>query len=115
MDPFALLNRRLDIDVLRATKVFHVAASDAGRDRPGRSGVSGPPLEVVIDNIALPLVILDAPVLGTAAELSTAGSARLTEEAFAGKLTVERQDRAGSLSADLAFEPAKGILTAAYG
>ena len=34
------------------------------------------------------------------------------EEALAAKLTVDRQDRAGSLSADLRFEPAENVLTA---
>ena len=108
----ALLKRRLDIDVLRVTKVSMSRRPMPPESASDESEMSGPPLEVVIENIALPLVVLDAPVLGAAAELSTAGSARLTETAFAGKLTVERQDRAGSLSADLAFDPAKSILTA---
>ena len=47
--------------------------------------MSGPPLEITIDSIALPQVMLGAPVIGVEAELSASGSATLTEEALAAK------------------------------
>ncbi len=108
----ALLKRRLDIDVLRAAKVSVLRKPVAAEAPQSGSGLSGPPLEIVVDAIAMPRIELAAPVIGVEAELSAAGSATLTEAALAGQLTVERQDRAGSLAADLRFEPANNVLTA---
>ena len=56
--------------------------------------------------------MLAAAVAGAEAELAVGGSAELTAEALAAKLSVDRQDRAGSLAADLRFEPAGNVLAA---
>jgi translocation and assembly module TamB len=106
----ALLRKVLDIDVLRASEVT-LLRRPAPSDTPSGS-VAAPPLQVVVDSIALPKVTLEQAVAGAKAELSASGSAELTREAFALKVQVDRQDRPGSLAADLRFEPSENVLTA---
>lgn len=108
----ALFRRMLDIDVLRAARVTMLRMPVVAETSEASGGVSGPPLEITIDTLALPQIALAAPVIGAEAELSASGSAKLTAEALALQLSIDRQDRAGSLAADLRFEPANNVLTA---
>ena len=94
--------------VLRAAQVTRAAQARCRRSRRESSGgISAPPVEIVIDGIALPQI--DARRgRSPAPRRSCRRRARrsVTAEALAAQLTVDRQDRAGSLSADLRFEPA---------
>ncbi len=58
------------------------------------------------------LIVIAAPVAGAEAELAAAGSAQFTEEAIAAQLSAYRQDRAGTLTAELRLEPKANLLTA---
>ena len=53
----ALLRKKLDIDVLRAAKVAVLRRPLPSASAEGGRGISGPPLEIVIDTIALPQVV----------------------------------------------------------
>ena len=103
----ALLDRTLDIDVLRALKVTVLRKPVAAETKSTSGGMSAPPLAIDIAAIAFPNVTVAAPVVGAAAELSASGSAKLTQDAVAAEVAIERQDRAGRFSADLQLEPAK--------
>ncbi len=76
------------------------------------SGISAPPLAIKIDGISLPQIVLAAPVAGGEAELTATGSAQLGPDALAVELSVDRQDRAGTLTANLRLEPDANVLTA---
>jgi translocation and assembly module TamB len=108
----ALLDRMLHIDSLRARQVTVLRKPTASEGTEPSGGISGMPVAVIIDAIALPRVVLAAPVAGGEAELAAAGSAQLTPEALAAQLSVYRQDRAGTLTAELRLEPAAQVLTA---
>lgn len=108
----ALLRRVLDIQVLRAARVHVLRRPVPSEAAPTSGGLSGPPLEMNIDTIALPKIVLDAPVAGVAADLTASGSTYLSAESMTLHLEVDRQDRAGSLTADIRFEPANNVLAA---
>ncbi len=108
----ALLDRMVDIDVLRAKSVTVLRKPVAGEASGSAGGVGAPPIAINIRAIALPNVTLAEPVVGAKAELVASGSARLSEDALAAQLSVDRQDRAGTLSLNLRLEPAKKLLTA---
>ncbi|MGH6922350.1 MAG: hypothetical protein ACRED5_01145, partial [Propylenella sp.] len=109
-DRSALLDRMLHIESLRAQRVALLRKPNPSAESEPR-GASGMPIAVSIDAISLPLIVLAAPI-GVEAELAAAGSAQLTEEALAAQLSVFRQDRAGTLTAELRLEPDANLLTA---
>jgi len=108
----ALFDRKIEIDSIRAARIAMLRRPHAATKDETSGGVSPPPLAIEIDSISLPQIVLEAPVAGGKAELTATGSARLTPDALAVKLSVDRQDRAGTLTADLRLEPQANVLTA---
>lgn len=108
----ALFSRVLDIDSLKAGRVAMLRRPAPPEAAEEGEGFGAPPLSVVIDAFSLPRIELAEAVVGGAAELAAAGSARITEEALAARLTIDRQDRAGTLTADLRLEPRANVLNA---
>ena len=109
----ALLDRTLHIESLKARRVAILRRPSAPAESGSDGGSSpGLPIAITIDAISLPQISLAAPVAGAEAELAAAGSAQLTEQALAAQLSVFRQDRAGTLTAELRLEPDANVLTA---
>ncbi len=94
----ALFDRMIDIESLKAARIQMLRKPVGAAEPRSSGGLSGPPLAIEVKAISLPQVVLAAPVAGAEAELTATGSARLTPEALAAELSVDRQDRAGSLS-----------------
>jgi translocation and assembly module TamB len=112
----ALLRRRLQVSELTLDDLV-ITRRPLPTDRP-EEVAEGPvfpelPVAVVVENFTLGRLVLEAPVLGTAAELSATGSAQLVspEEglqlAFAGR----RLDAEGSLDIELSYLPQTNFLT----
>ena len=108
----ALFDRTIEIESLRASRVAMLRKPAASTEAHAGGGVSPPPLAIDLKAIALPQILLSAPVAGEEAELTAVGSARVAADALAAELTVDRQDRAGSLSLNLRLEPQANVLTA---
>ena len=106
-----LFRRMLDINSLSAERIT-MFRRPGGGEASGTAAGSGMPIALRIDSFALPLVLLEEEVAGVAAELAVGGSAELTADAISAKISVDRQDRAGSLAADLRLEPAVNALDA---
>ncbi len=109
----ALFDRTIDIESIKAARVavLRKPAAAAG-EAPSGGGVSPPPLAIQIKSISLPQIVLSAPVAGETAELTASGSAGITQDVLSAELSVDRQDRAGSLVANLRLEPKANVLTA---
>ena len=108
----ALLSRTLDIDSLSARRVALLRMPAPSEPSQSESGFRGPPVNIDIASFAFPDVTLAPAVAGAEAQMTAAGSARVTAEALAAQLSVDRQDRAGTLTADLRLEPQANVLTA---
>lgn len=108
----ALLKRRLDVQVLRAGRVAVLRRPHAGEAQADGGGLSAPPIEIKVDSVSLPQIVLGKALAGVDAELSAAGAVRMTAATTNVQLVVERQDRAGSLSADLRYASAERTLAA---
>ena len=108
----ALMRRRLDIDSLSADHVTMLRRPGPSEAQSSGGGSRGLPVDVTIKGFQLPDVSLAAPVVGTEARLSAEGSAEASQAAMAARLSVERKDRPGTLSADLRFEPQNNVLAA---
>jgi translocation and assembly module TamB len=112
----ALLRRRLQVSELTLDDLV-ITRRPLPTDRP-EEVAEGPvfpelPVAVVVENFTLGRLVLEEPVLGTAAELSATGSAQLVspEEglqlAFAGR----RLDAEGSLDIEVSYLPQTNFLT----
>jgi translocation and assembly module TamB len=108
----ALFSRMLDINSLTAQRVAMLRSPVSTQPASGSSGYAPPPIAIEVESFSLPNVKLGAAVAGTEAELTMVGSLQLTEAAIAVQLRVDRQDRAGALTADLRLEPQANVLTA---
>ena len=136
----ALLRRRLSVDSLEADAIRVLrtpvpAAEDGAADNDRASGDDAPftlpslPVSVRIDRLAVPRVEIAEGVIGPAARLSVDGAVRLAGGELDTTLAIDRLDRAGSLSLDVAFaddtrrlsvdvtvsEPADGVIANAIG
>jgi translocation and assembly module TamB len=131
----ALLRGRLDIDRLEATSIV-MARPPVSSDQAPTPGSREPfalpefPVEVLIDSLSIPAVVLEAPVLGDPATLSVEGSVNLVSGSLDTRLDIRRTDeRPGALTLtatyanadrnlDLALvleEPADGVVATALG
>jgi translocation and assembly module TamB len=108
----ALLSRTLDIETLSARRVALLRTPAAAKSSESQSPFRGPPVNINVASFSFPDVTLAEAVAGAEAQLTGAGSARVTAEAVAVQLSVDRQDRAGRLVADLRLEPEANVLSA---
>ncbi len=108
----ALLRRRLDIQSLRAREVALLRTPLPPAETRPAEGAGGLPVAVDIEAMSLPRIVIAEPVLGVEAELAASGSAELMPDALSAELSVFRQDRAGSLTAELRFQPDANTLVA---
>jgi translocation and assembly module TamB len=112
----ALFRRTVDIDSVSAEQVtIHRRPVSADESRAEPEGEGGLPVDIIIDAFRLPQIVLSEAVGGVEARLSGEGSARISEEALAARLKVERLDRPGTFTADLHLEPARDLLAADVG
>jgi translocation and assembly module TamB len=102
----ALFRGVLDIDTLTAERVT-VLRRPAGAESADAEDGSGLPVEIRVDAFRVPAITIAAGVAGGEARLSAEGSAEITSEATAARLALARQDRPGSLRADLRWSPRK--------
>ena len=104
----ALLRGKLDIERLaaEAIEVTRRPLPDEGLPDPEASGFKVPdlPVEIVIGDLAVPQVVLAAPVAGLAATLSVDGSLKLEDGALDTDLAIVRKDGpGGSLTLKAAY------------
>ncbi|OYX15478.1 MAG: hypothetical protein B7Z15_00385 [Rhizobiales bacterium 32-66-8] len=104
--PFSLLSGTVDVSALTAARAHMLRKPDLP---PTPASASGglPNLRVVVDQLDVPQIQLDAPVIGQAAQASFAGALRLMEPAQGLFLTftLQRLDAAGSLAGSLRYAP----------
>lgn len=112
----ALLRGRLEVSELTLSEL-EITRRPVPTDRP-EDVAEGPlvpevPIEVVVDAFTLDRLTLGEQVLGTPAELSAQGSARLGAEDGATFLAFEAQrlDAEGTLSVDLDYSPQTTVLS----
>ncbi|HUG62181.1 MAG TPA: translocation/assembly module TamB, partial [Methylomirabilota bacterium] len=112
----ALLRGRLDIDLLEAASIVVERPPVAAEDAP-TPAASEPftlpdlPVEVLIDRLTVPEVVLGAPVLGDPARLAVEGSIALAGGALDANLAIERTDETpGSLALTAAYADETGQL-----
>ena len=108
----ALFDRTIDIESLKAARVAMLRRPVAAEAAHASSAPSPPPLAIKLNAISLPQILLSAPVAGGAAELTATGAASIAPDVLSVELSVDRQDRAGSLVANLRLEPQANVLTA---
>lgn len=111
----ALFRRVVDIDDLSAAAVrwLRRPAPGASAETETETEPVSLPVSVDIDRLSLPRIDLAAPVVGVAAALSAEASAHIDSRTIATELSVTRTDGpGGTLSADLALDPAGNALTA---
>ncbi len=130
----ALLRGRLDIDLLEAESIVVERAPVAAEDAPTPAAgepftLPDLPVELLIDRLAVPNVVLGEPILGERAELSVEGSLTLAEGVLDADLAIERTDAQpgrlalqanygedGTLDLDLTLdEPPGGVLARLIG
>ncbi|HSP26864.1 MAG TPA: hypothetical protein VLQ65_16990, partial [Saliniramus sp.] len=112
----ALLRRRLQVSDLTLGELT-ITRRPLPTDQP-EEVAEGPvfpelPVEVVVESFTLERLVLEEPVLGTAAELSASGSAELVspEEGMMLALAARRTDAEGALDVDMRYVPGTNVLT----
>lgn len=108
----SLFRRTLDIDALEARQVRFLRRPTPVEDAGPEVGGALLPVDITIDEFNLLEIVLDAPVLRAAARLRAEGSAQVSGDVVAARMLVERQDRPGTLSADIRLQPQEDVLTA---
>lgn len=129
----ALLTGKLEIEQLKADAIRYLRPplADESLPDPEATSFSIPdlPVEVVVEDLSVPEVILGAPVMGEEMILGVDGNTRLTDGSLQAELDVDRKDAGGSLDADITFdgetqvldldvtltEPAGGVIATALG
>ncbi|MCT8268636.1 translocation/assembly module TamB domain-containing protein [Afifella sp. JA880] len=111
----ALLRGRLDIDSLNAASLNVARKPNPGPETAPSSDSGGGgfslPIDVKIDEIAIPQIHLGAPVIGQEADLSLKGAAAVTSDETSASLQVERQDDpGGSFNARFSLVPGQNVL-----
>ena len=109
--PLALIERTLDVTALTAERV-HIARRPVLPPDDSSSQGSSLALPVRIADLSIADIVLDAPVLGHAAQLSLTASADIASLARGLSLdfALERRDAPGSLAGRASYAPATGQL-----
>ena len=112
----ALLRRRLQVSDLTLGEL-KISRRPLPTERP-EEVAEGPvfpelPVAVVVENFTLDRLVLEEPVLGTAAELTASGSAELVspEEGLMLAFAARRTDAEGVLDIDVRYVPDTNVLT----
>jgi len=114
----ALFRRVLDIESLAAGNVTWLRAAekaaDAVEEVDDEDDGFSLPVDIVIDRMSFPDIVLEEEALGAGANLALEGALTLSDEAIAGDLALERLDRPGDFAAKFRLDPEGNLLTADF-
>ena len=111
----ALFRRRLDIQSLSAANVTWLRPAEKTVDAADEATDQGEfslPVDIVIDRMSFPDIVVEEPALGAEANLALEGSVTLTSQMIAGDIALDRLDRPGTLAAKFRLDSDQNVLVA---